>query len=537
MTGTVITYFSNSFAEGMTLAGASATGTGEATSLSTILSLDVIGGYGVVNLLEVPDDGIIMPSQELVASFDLPFSSLADVSIIADYASAEGGSKTDTAKACASAAGETGASGAVEDAPLIDTANATTFAAGVVNASATVGAKADPFAASIIGSVSITGLNTNEFVDASLIAGIAESDGPKGAAAASAEGITSANGFIETELTEEIQDVVLISGTAAAGEMNAAVSSTDGFALSFANIGSANFESFDEETPGIATGADLVDASLIGGVSIADGKAKAESSATGFTVSNGLFIAETEADEPLVTINGHSDAATGEDTVATEVTSFGGSGVAAAGVGAVNVIDWLAAGVTGPQPSATVVDASLVGDFVLAEGDGPSDRATAEAYAEGATGAVGAVNDTTFAAGLLVNGNSFAAGEVEGFADANAICDPISLSVIASVSVAEQDSDGDKNLVEVSTIDSASLSTGKCSEASGAAEGTTSASGSVFLNETVEDLDTTTLISSTLATGEAGFQCSHDKVWFPQPLARGHDLGERGQRRRSDRSG
>jgi hypothetical protein len=56
-------------------------------------------------------------------------------------------------------------------------------------------------------------------------------------------------------------------------------------------------------------------------------------------------------------------------------------------VGSVNIVDWLAAGVTGPQPSATVVDASLIGDFVLAEGDGPADRATAEAYADRVTSA------------------------------------------------------------------------------------------------------------------------------------------------------
>ena len=445
----------------------------------------------------------------VLATFEFPTSSLADVSIIGDFAMANGESSKDTAKACASAAGATGASGAVEDTQLIDTANATTFAAGVVNASASVGAKADPFAASIIGSVSIPGVSDDSLVDASLIAGIAESDGPKGAASASADGVTSAAGFVEfvTNLS-----AVLVSHTDAAGETDAAVSSTDGFALSFANIGSANYESFDDVTIQTVTGADLVDASLIGGVSIADGKAKAESSATGFTASNGLFIAEDSTDVAFVTITGHSEAATSEDTVATEVTSFGGLGVAAAGVGSVNVIDWLAAGVTGPQPSVTVVDASLVGDFVLAEGDGPSDRATAEAYADGATNANGAVNDTTFASGLLVNANSFAAGEVEGFASANAICDPISLSVIASVAVAEQESDGDKTLVEVSTIDSASLSTGKCSEASGAAEGTTGANGQVLLNETVEDLDTTTLISSTLATGEAASSAATTKA-------------------------
>ena len=103
---------------------------------------------------------------------------------------------------------------------------------------------------------------------------------------------------------------------------------------------------------------------------------------------------------------------------------------------------------------------------------------------------------------------------------ANAICDPISLSVIASVAVAEQESDGDKTLVEVSTIDSASLSTGKCSEASGAAEGATSATGQVFLNETVEDLDTTTLISSTLATGEAGSSAADDEGRFSASRSR-----------------
>jgi hypothetical protein len=83
--------------------------------------------------------------------------------------------------------------------------------------------------------------------------------------------------------------------------------------------------------------------------------------------------------------------------------------------------------------------------------------------------------------------------------------------VIASVAVAEQESFGDKMLVEVSTIDSASLSTGKCSEASGEAEGTTGATGSVFLNETVEDLDTTVLSSNTFAAGEAASSAATTK--------------------------
>ena len=46
--GVELTDFSNSFAEGMTIASASATGTGEAISGSVILSLDVINGGGFI---------------------------------------------------------------------------------------------------------------------------------------------------------------------------------------------------------------------------------------------------------------------------------------------------------------------------------------------------------------------------------------------------------------------------------------------------------------------------------------------------------
>ena len=381
---------------------------------------------------------------------------------------------------------------------FVDEAQEDSFASGAVSATASTGAKADPFAASIIGSA--TGLGSgNDMLDASLIAGIAEAEGARGQASASARGFTSANGTVEFDLTEDNQDVVLESHTQAAGVTNASATANDGFALSFANIGSANFENSLEDIPGVATSADLVDVSLIGGVSIADGKASALSSASGGTVSNGLFIAETEDDVELVNITGHSDAMSAKDTVATSVVSFGGSGIAAAGIGSANVVDWVSAEATGLEPSATVVDASLIGDFVLADG-----KSTAKAYAEGFTDANGIVNDTTFAEGLLVTGNSLAAGEVEGKAVGQAVCDPFSLSVIASVAVANQDSEGIKTLVEVSTIDSASLSTEKCGEAMGGAEGFTTASGFIELNETANEVtDVTTLVSSTLADGEA----------------------------------
>ena len=519
--GVELTDFSNSFAEGMTLASASATGTGEAISGSVILSLDVINGFGGITLFAEPEEiePELAPAQPPtdgqgipIATFDFPTSALADVSIIGDFAIANGNAKSDTAKACASAAGETGASGALDDSEAFaEEATAETFAAGVVNVSASVGAKADPFAASIIGSVSIPGVSDDSLVDASLIAGIAESAGPKGQASASAEGFTSADGTVEFNIPAEVQDVVLESHTDAAGEMDAAVSSTDGFALSFANIGSANYESFNNDGT-IATDAELIDVSLIGGVSTADGKTKAESSATGFTTSDGLFIAEDENDVELVNITGHSDAMSKGDTVETSVTSFGGFGLAAAGVGSVGVIDWTAgipANGESVPPLATVVDVSLIGDFVLAEGDAPKDTATAEASADGVTGATGNVLDTSFDDLVFnVTGNSFATGEVYGKAVGNAISDPISVSAILSVNVVDVDNTvntglgipSDSTLVDVSTITSASLASGKNGVAMGSAEGFTGAGGAV---SAVDFLDNMTLISGTFAAGEA----------------------------------
>ena len=128
------------------------------------------------------------------------------------------------------------------------------------------------------------------------------------------------------------------------------------------------------------------------------------------------------------------------------------------GCRAVNIIDW----VPPMRPASAISHRSRrepVGDFVLAE---VTVRKTApqRLMLKDRTDANGIVNDTTFAEGLLVTGNSLAAGEVEGKAVGQAVRDPISLSVIASVAVAEPGLGGIKTLVEVSTIDSASLSTG-----------------------------------------------------------------------------
>ena len=157
-------------------------------------------------------------------------------------------------------------------------------------------------------------------LDASLIAGFAEAEGASGQASASARGFTAANGTVEFDLTEDNQDVVLESHTQAAGVTNASATANGGFASLFANIGSANFENLWKISPGSRQGADLVDVSLIGGVSIADGKASALSSASGGTVSTVVFIAETEDDVELVNITGYEERCS--NTVATSVVSF-----------------------------------------------------------------------------------------------------------------------------------------------------------------------------------------------------------------------
>ena len=395
-----VTNFSNSYAEGITKASASATGTGEAASGSAILSLDVIFGYGVIDLYgEPPEVEQITPAQGdgqdiLLEEFHLPYSALAETSVIGDFAYAIGDSSKDTAKACSSASGETGASGAIEDIFQIDEDSADSYATGTVNAAASVGAKADPFAASIIASTSIPGLSGDSLVDASLIAGIAESAGPKGAASASASGTTSANGTADfIVLPAAIDEDVLESHTIAAGSITVAASSTDGFALSFANIGSANFENFAGGEPLIITSdAELVDVSLIGGVSTADGKASASSTATGFTASDGIFTV-SELGTEMVNITGHTDATAPANT---SVISFGGFGLAAAGVGSVSTVDWESGYVTNITPAATVVDVSLIGDLVVADGFGPKDTVTATASADGVTEATGNLHDTSF---------------------------------------------------------------------------------------------------------------------------------------------
>ena len=500
----------------MTAAGASATGLGDAGSGSAIISLDVIGGTGFIVLLDDTDE---LPTN-VIATIALPNSGLAEISVIADFAFANGESTKDITRAAASAAGETGASGAIADFPtavggFVDNAQEDSLASGAVSATASTAAKADPFAASIIGSAVGLG-SANDMLDASLIAGFAEAEGVRGQASASARGFTSANGTVEFDLTVDNQDVVLESHTQAAGVTNASATANGGFALSFANIGSFNFENSLEDIPGVATSADLVDVSLIGGVSIADGKASALSSASGGTVSDGLFVAETEDDVELVNITGHSDAMSGGDTVETAVTSFGGFGLAAAGVGSVSTVDWTAGvqpivGVIIP-PSASLADVSLIGDLVVADGFGPKDTVKATASADGFTSADGIVNDTSFDDLTFgMDGTSVALGEVSGKAVANQASDPVSLSAILSVNTAEVDNtynsidgtiDTTKSLVDVSTVTSASLATGKNGLATGEADGFTDATSAITLDTTVDAVNHTVLTSGTYAGGE-----------------------------------
>ena len=200
----------------------------------------------------------------------------------------------------------------------------------------------------------------------------------------------------------------------------------------------------------------------------------------------------------------------------TGVVSSGGFGLAAAGVGSVSVVDWEAGiepieGALIP-PSASLVDVSLIGDLVIADGFGPKDTVTATASADGTTTADGSVSDTSFD-DLTFNmvGNSFATGEVFGKAVANQVSDPISLSVILSVNTAEVDNtynsidgtiDTTKSLVDVSTVTSAALATGKNGVATGEAEGFTDAGSTVTLDTTVDAVNQNILNSGTFAEGD-----------------------------------
>ena len=163
----------------MTAAGASATGLGDAGSGSAIISLDVIGGGGFILLLDDADE--LPTTADMFATIDLPNSGLAEISVIADFAFANGESPKDIPKAAASASGETGAKGAIADFPtavggFVNEAQEDSFASGAVSATASTAAKADPFAASIIGSAVGLG-SSNDMLDASLIAGFAEAEG------------------------------------------------------------------------------------------------------------------------------------------------------------------------------------------------------------------------------------------------------------------------------------------------------------------------------------------------------------------------
>ena len=220
-----------------------------------------------------------------------------------------------------------------------------------------------------------------------------------------------------------------------------------------------------------------------------------------------------------------SETFTGADSNA-NVRTFGGFGIGAAGAASVDVVTF-EPDFTGALPTANIVDVSVIGDVVFAEGTTAKDTAKVTASADAFTEASGSVE--TFVIGGIIGApdriaipvtdnsaesETSAEGEVFGSAESKYVSDPISASLIASVSVVDIDpvGVGDEDVFDTSIIASASFAADDYGKASGFADGSTDASSDMSV-EWSRDLQTgdsivADLSSDTDASGMAASDVS-----------------------------
>ena len=171
----------------------------------------------------------------------------------------------------------------------------------------------------------------------------------------------------------------------------------------------------------------------------------------------------------------------------------------------------------GGVPTANIVDVSVIGDAVFAEGTTAKDTAKVTASADAFTVASGSFE--TFVIGGIVDGfgvaipvadnsaesDTSAEGAVFGSAESKYVSDPISASLIGSVSVVDMDplvNGEEESVFDASLIASASFAADDYGKASGSASGITSASDELVFEDTgiVETLESDTDASGTAAT-------------------------------------
>ena len=158
------------------------------------------------------------------------------------------------------------------------------------------------------------------------------------------------------------------------------------------------------------------------------------------------------------------------------VRTFKGLALAASGGASVGVTTYEPPLVEDGLGTANIVDVSVVGDIAFATGDEKTSSAKAEASAIGFTFADGLVDDES-----LSTSHSNASGSVSGTAESKSISDPLTASLIASVSVANIDplvTGEDESVFGTSLIASASFAADDYGKASGSAVGDTAASNS-----------------------------------------------------------
>jgi len=176
----------------------------------------------------------------------------------------------------------------------------------------------------------------------------------------------------------------------------------------------------------------VIDASLIGSASFAVGKAGASSLATGTTASDGMFqVNETDAAGATDTVVLLTSDTIAEGISDNDVGSNNGIALSAGGIGSLDVVVW-DYGTEEVPPTGDLIEASLLGDIVFANGFTSKDTAWAKATVEGETEANGAFVDELNSGSATVE----AAGRTTGYAKATYM-DPLSISLIGAVSTVE----------------------------------------------------------------------------------------------------